>query len=131
MLFGSCSLCHQEGGSGVPRFPDDHEGRRDDLCTACHTPATEAPEASPATAAEALASDSGDAANGQALYEEGCAICHGPTGEGTAIAPQALDDVAYVRFASVYRNFREAKDFEAVLDELAGEDEGRPAAVRK
>jgi len=26
-----------------------------------------------------------------------------------------LDDVAYVRFASVYRNFREAKDFETVL----------------
>jgi transcriptional repressor NrdR len=33
-----------------------------------------------------------------------------------------LDDVAYVRFASVYRNFREAKDFEAVLDELSSED---------
>ena len=32
-----------------------------------------------------------------------------------------LDDVAYVRFASVYRNFREAKDFEAVLDELSGD----------
>jgi len=32
-----------------------------------------------------------------------------------------LDDVAYVRFASVYRNFREAKDFEAVLDELSHE----------
>jgi len=31
---------------------------------------------------------------------------------------KGLDDVAYVRFASVYRNFREAKDFEAVLDEL-------------
>jgi transcriptional repressor NrdR len=30
-----------------------------------------------------------------------------------------LDDVAYVRFASVYRNFREAKDFEDVLGELA------------
>lgn len=29
-----------------------------------------------------------------------------------------LDDVAYVRFASVYRNFREAKDFAAVLGEL-------------
>jgi transcriptional repressor NrdR len=40
---------------------------------------------------------------------------------------RALDDVAYVRFASVYRNFREAKDFTAVLDELTGEDE-RPAA---
>jgi transcriptional repressor NrdR len=33
-----------------------------------------------------------------------------------------LDDVAYVRFASVYRNFREAKDFERVLGELS-EDE--------
>jgi transcriptional repressor NrdR len=32
-----------------------------------------------------------------------------------------LDDVAYVRFASVYRNFREAKDFEAVLGELSGD----------
>ena len=30
-----------------------------------------------------------------------------------------LDDVAYVRFASVYRNFREAKDFESLLDELS------------
>ena len=40
---------------------------------------------------------------------------------------RALDDVAYVRFASVYRNFREAKDFTAVLDELSGEEE-RPAA---
>jgi len=36
-----------------------------------------------------------------------------------------------VRFASVYRNFREAKDFEAVLDELSGEEDGRPAAARK
>jgi transcriptional repressor NrdR len=32
-----------------------------------------------------------------------------------------LDDVAYVRFASVYRNFREPKDFERVLGELAPE----------
>ena len=47
-------------------------------------------------------------------------------------ALRALDDVAYVRFASVYRNFREAKDFEAVLDELSGEEDGRPpAAARK
>lgn len=32
---------------------------------------------------------------------------------------KGLDDVAYVRFASVYRNFREAKDFEAFVGELA------------
>ncbi|MGB0551833.1 MAG: transcriptional regulator NrdR [Alphaproteobacteria bacterium] len=36
----------------------------------------------------------------------------------------ALDQVAYVRFASVYRNFREAKDFEEfITDELAEEDD--------
>jgi transcriptional repressor NrdR len=42
-----------------------------------------------------------------------------------------LDDVAYVRFASVYRNFREAKDFEAVLGELTSEDDPRVAQFRK
>lgn len=44
---------------------------------------------------------------------------------------RALDGVAYVRFASVYRNFREARDFNMLIDELANspEDElglGRP-----
>ena len=34
---------------------------------------------------------------------------------------KALDDVAYVRFASVYKDFREAKDFEEIIGELAGE----------
>ena len=33
-------------------------------------------------------------------------------GEGVMAALSTLDPVAYVRFASVYRNFREAKDFE-------------------
>jgi transcriptional repressor NrdR len=46
-------------------------------------------------------------------------------------ALKLLDDVAYVRFASVYRNFREAKDFEAVLGELSAEDDGRVATLRK
>jgi len=31
-----------------------------------------------------------------------------------------LDPVAYVRFASVYKNFREARDFETVLGEISG-----------
>jgi len=34
-----------------------------------------------------------------------------------------LDPVAYVRFASVYRNFREAKDFEAFVVKNVGEDD--------
>ena len=33
-------------------------------------------------------------------------------------ALRGVDDVAYVRFASVYRDFREARDFESVIDEL-------------
>jgi len=41
-----------------------------------------------------------------------------------------LDDVAYVRFASVYRNFREAKDFEQALAELS-DDTLHQQQVRK
>lgn len=37
-------------------------------------------------------------------------------------ALKSADDVAYVRFASVYKNFREAKDFEDLLDELASDE---------
>ena len=33
-----------------------------------------------------------------------------------------LDPVAYVRFASVYRNFREAKDFEDFVGGIGGDD---------
>ena len=36
---------------------------------------------------------------------------------------RSLDSVAYVRFASVYRNFREAADFGTIIDELVGEPE--------
>jgi transcriptional repressor NrdR len=49
-------------------------------------------------------------------------------GETVMAHLRGLDDVAYVRFASVYRNFREAKDFETVLDELAGEEDEKPLA---
>ena len=37
---------------------------------------------------------------------------------------RALDSVAYVRFASVYRNFRETRDFNMLIDELANPPEG-------
>ena len=40
-------------------------------------------------------------------------------GEMVMEALRGLDDVAYVRFASVYRNFREAKDFEEFISDLA------------
>jgi transcriptional repressor NrdR len=47
---------------------------------------------------------------------------------------KGLDDIAYVRFASVYKDFREAKDFEDILGKLAGEegeDGDEVAAPRK
>ena len=50
-------------------------------------------------------------------------------GEAVMEHLRVLDDVAYVRFASVYRNFREAKDFEQLLGELSNEDDGKPAGV--
>lgn len=51
--------------------------------------------------------------SGEAIVEAGTI--------GTMVmeALKGLDDVAYVRFASVYRDFTEAADFEAVLGELA------------
>jgi mono/diheme cytochrome c family protein len=45
------------------------------------TEATETP--SPAT---------GDATNGETLYGGSCAVCHGPAGEGTSIAPDPIND---------------------------------------
>src|SRR5689334_8758622 len=39
---------------------------------------------------------------------------------------KGLDDVAYVRFASVYRNFREARDFNAIVGELSADPERPP-----
>jgi transcriptional repressor NrdR len=43
-------------------------------------------------------------------------------GETVMAYLRELDDVAYVRFDSVYRNFREAKDFEAALAELSADE---------
>ena len=37
---------------------------------------------------------------------------------------ESLDKVAYVRFASVYKNFREAKDFETFIGNLADQNGG-------
>ena len=42
-------------------------------------------------------------------------------GELVMSSLHVLDQVAYVRYASVYRNFREAKDFEAFVEKELGE----------
>jgi transcriptional repressor NrdR len=45
-------------------------------------------------------------------------------GEMVMDALASLDPVAYVRFASVYRNFREAKDFEDFVGKLGAVERG-------
>ena len=44
-------------------------------------------------------------------------------GEAAMDALANLDKVAYVRFASVYRNFRETKDFETFVGKLSSEND--------
>jgi len=44
-------------------------------------------------------------------------------GEMVMDALRTLDHVAYIRFASVYKNFREAKDFEDFVGKLGDNDE--------
>ncbi|MCL7454422.1 MAG: cytochrome c [Anaerolineae bacterium] len=110
--FSACTGCHAEGGPGIPRFPEDHEGRTDDLCSACHEPAVEAPMTTPtpepteapsvatptpepaASPTEVARSTAGDVANGEALFGGRCAPCHGAEGEGTSIAPEAINDAS-------------------------------------
>lgn len=48
-------------------------------------------------------------------------IASAAVGELVMETLKEVDAVAYVRFASVYRNFREAKDFEAFLGKLGDE----------
>jgi len=50
-------------------------------------------------------------------------VASGEIGRLVMEALKSLDDVAYVRFASVYRNFREARDFHELLGELKGDEE--------
>ena len=42
-------------------------------------------------------------------------------GEHVMEALSSLDQVAYIRFASVYRNFREAKDFGDFVGRIAAD----------
>lgn len=52
-------------------------------------------------------------------------------GECVMEALRGLDPVAYVRFASVYRDFREAADFQEVLGEIARDDMAADVAASK
>ena len=44
---------------------------------------------------------------------------------------RAVDQVAYVRFASIYRDFRDLQHFEKELDALRSDDESAPIRIAK
>jgi cytochrome c5 len=83
--FSACTQCHEQGGAGIPQFPDDHQGRTDDLCSACH-------QSAPEVSTKPVPGAGGSAAYGQDVFAISCALCHGPAGEGTSIAPDPLND---------------------------------------
>ncbi|WP_372006783.1 transcriptional regulator NrdR [Tistrella mobilis] len=49
----------------------------------------------------------------------------GRIGEAVMEALIGVDKIAYVRFASVYKDFREVDDFQALIGSLGGGDPGR------
>jgi transcriptional repressor NrdR len=50
-------------------------------------------------------------------------------GERVLVRLRVLDQIAYVRFASIYRDFRDLEGFVKELDALRGEDTGRHEAA--
>lgn len=68
----------------------------------------------------------------QALYQSGSReVASREVGELVMRRLKSLDDVAYVRFASVYRKFEDARQFREVLTYLNGSADGRAPANRR
>ncbi len=49
-----CLACHQEGVGGAPQIPDDHAGRTNDVCQACHQPGQIPPPPTPTIPSEPI-----------------------------------------------------------------------------
>ena len=74
----ACTLCHGGGSASIPQYPEDHAGRADSTCLACHHVTTEGPPAPPSS-------------SGSDLYAANCAICHGDQGQGGAVAEDPIN----------------------------------------
>jgi transcriptional repressor NrdR len=59
----------------------------------------------------------------------GPAIASGDIGDHVLARLKELDEVAYVRFASVHREFQDVKEFERVIAEFSG-DPAKPVGGR-
>jgi len=50
----NCLACHEEGIGGAPQIPEDHAGRANDICQACHEPGQLPAAPTPTTPVEPL-----------------------------------------------------------------------------
>jgi hypothetical protein len=50
----NCLACHETGAAGSTQVPEDHVGRTNEMCQACHKPAEVAQEPSPELTSEAV-----------------------------------------------------------------------------
>jgi hypothetical protein len=88
--FATCTLCHEQGGGGVPQFPPDHAGRTDDICSACHSPLDAAPEPTATAAIAPTPGDLGGTSSSPAMPHAlqgfaACTLCHE---QGSATVPR-------------------------------------------
>jgi len=75
-----CDVCHASGISGIPIWPADHFGRRNDLCTECHKAEGEIrATATPGLVAVEISHT--------LLGRDDCLVCHA---EGLASAPSLM-----------------------------------------
>jgi len=94
--YSACLRCHEKGGPRIPKYPDDHEGRTEDMCGVCHKKAgSSSSEVPPAELLKAPVGQ-GVPISGQDLCADYCARCHGPNGEGAKIAPEPINDAAFL-----------------------------------
>lgn len=93
----ACLGCHETGLAGAPKVPADHAGRTNEMCRACHQPATPAAEAPAATSSPPPAETPSAPAGGPPPIphplegRQECLACHQ---EGMGGAPKVPQDHA-------------------------------------
>jgi hypothetical protein len=99
----NCLACHETGAAGATQVPDDHAGRTNELCQACHQPAEAIEEPTPEPTTVSPTPEATPPAGGPLPIphtlegRENCLECHlsseaivAPTEEGPPIIPHPL-----------------------------------------
>jgi hypothetical protein len=82
-----CTVCHETGVGGAPRFPADHAGRTDDTCTQCHVPAGRLPTPGPGVSLPTPVPGGPPNIPHSLVGREHCLACHAKGVGGAPIPP--------------------------------------------